>query len=123
MHSTVLFVGQAFQIGDVVVERVPVFMVNVMPFGDWSVVMFPNRLVKPSNAIIFALGANEVVAQFELRRVRITTIRDSVEDDAFGGWLQFDSDSRHTFSIPKIVKLPPAALFTSEVCVPSDMPK
>jgi len=88
VRSTVLFVRQTLQIGNVVVERIPVFMVDVVTFRDRSVVMFPNRLVQSTNAFVLALGADEVIAQFELRRVRVATIRDSVEYDTFGGFLK-----------------------------------
>ena len=100
VRSAVLFVRQTLQIGDVVVECVPVLVVDVMSFEDRSVVMLPNRLVKPTYAVFFALGANEVVAQFELRRVWITTIWDPVEDDTFGGFLKIGAGSGHVHIMP-----------------------
>lgn len=46
------------------------------------------RIWSRTNAFVLALGADEVIAQFELRRVRVATIRDSVEYDTFGGFLK-----------------------------------
>jgi hypothetical protein len=46
-----LLSGDTFKIGDVVIERVAVFVMDMTICGDWAVVRFPNLPMKRINPL------------------------------------------------------------------------
>lgn len=81
----VVGVRDAGQVGQVVVERIVVPMVDVMALRDWAVRRHPDLFVQPSDAALpVGLAGREVDPVAASCGVRVATEPDPLEDNDFG---------------------------------------